>query len=141
MYVDKRLADVAAVQTLSRLNRTYPGKTDTFVLDFVNTSDRILKTFLPYYKTAKLSDVSDPNIIHGLQTKLDDVRIYTTSEVDTFDHAYFDPKGGQRQLQAQIASPVERYRERRKARFRRVTGRSWMGRSLPQGLSKLHSRL
>jgi len=115
MYVDKKLDDVAAVQTLSRLNRTYPGKTDTFVLDFVNTSDRILKAFLPYYKTARLSGVSDPNIIHDLQAKLDSARIYTSSEVDTFALAYFDPKGGQRQLQAYVAPAVERYRERRKA--------------------------
>ncbi|HWS99890.1 MAG TPA: DEAD/DEAH box helicase family protein [Pyrinomonadaceae bacterium] len=115
MYVDKKLDDVAAVQTLSRLNRTYPGKTDTFVLDFVNTSDRILKAFLPYYKTARLSGVSDPNIIHDLQTKLDSARIYTPTEVDAFALAYFDPKGGQRQLQAQVAPAVERYRKRRKA--------------------------
>lgn len=100
---------------MHNLNRTYPGKTDTFVLDFVNTSDRILKAFLPYYKTAELSDVSDPNIIHDLQTKLDGARIYTTSEVDTFALAYFDPRGGQRQLQAHVAPAVERYRERRKA--------------------------
>lgn len=115
MYVDKKLADVAAVQTLSRLNRMYPGKNDTYVLDFVNTSDRILKSFLPYYKTAELSGVSDPNIIHELQTKLDGSRIYTSPEVDTFALAYFDPKGGQKQLQAYIAPTVERYRERRKA--------------------------
>jgi len=114
MYVDKRLAGVTAVQTLSRLNRTYPGKTDTFVLDFVNAPDEILKAFLPYYKTAELANVSDPNIIHDLQSKLDAAQIYTPSEVDAFALAYFDPKGTQKQLQAHIAPAVDRYRERRR---------------------------
>lgn len=114
MYVDKKLAGVAAVQTLSRLNRIYPGKNETFVLDFVNTSEDILKAFKPYYKTARLSGVSDPNIIHDLQTKLDAARIYTPSEVDAFAFAYFDPKSGQKQMQAYIAPAVERYRERRR---------------------------
>lgn len=114
MYVDKKLAGVTAVQTLSRLNRTYPGKTETFVLDFVNTSEDILKAFKPYYKTAQLSSVSDPNIIHALQSKLDGGRIYTPSEVDAFALAYFDPESGQKQMQAHIAPAVERYRERRK---------------------------
>ena len=31
MYVDKRLAGIQAVQTLSRLNRTHPLKEDTFI--------------------------------------------------------------------------------------------------------------
>jgi type I restriction enzyme R subunit len=114
MYVDKRLSGVTAVQTLSRLNRTYPGKTDTFVLDFVNNPDEILRSFQPYYKTATLSGVSDPNIIHDLQSKLDSERIYTPSEVDAFAAVYFDPKGGQKQLQAHIAPAVDRYRERRR---------------------------
>ena len=113
MYVDKRLGGVTAVQTLSRLNRTHPGKIDTFVLDFVNKQEEILASFLPYYKTAQLSDVSDPNIIHDLQSKLDQARIYTPDEVDAFARSYFDPNDGQKQLQALIAPAVERYRERR----------------------------
>jgi type I restriction enzyme, R subunit len=115
MYVDKKLANVAAVQTLSRLNRKYPGKGETYVLDFVNSSEDMLKAFRPYYKTAELSGVSDPNIIHDLQAKLDAERIYTPSEVDAFALAYFDPKGQQRQLQAHIAPAVDRFRERRRA--------------------------
>src|SRR5262245_46497430 len=112
MYVDKKLAGVAAVQTLSRLNRTMPGKDETFVLDFVNNADEILHAFQPYYETAELANVSDPNIIHNLQMKLDQARIYTPSEVDAFAQAYFDPKGGQKQLQAYISPAVDRYRDR-----------------------------
>ncbi len=112
MYVDKRLAGVTAVQTLSRLNRTYPGKTQTFVLDFVNKDEEILAAFAPYYRTAELAGVSDPNIIHALQNKLDGERIYTEAEVDAFCAAYFDPKGTQKQLQARIAPAVDRFRVR-----------------------------
>ncbi|MFN8469372.1 MAG: type I restriction endonuclease [Caldilineaceae bacterium] len=112
MYVDKRLAGVTAVQTLSRLNRTCPGKTQTFVLDFVNKDEEILAAFAPYYRTAELAGVSDPNIIHALQNKLDGERIYTKAEVDAFCAAYFDPKGTQKLLQARIAPAVDRFRVR-----------------------------
>ena len=112
MYVDKKLAGVAAVQTLSRLNRIAPGKDDTYVLDFVNSPDEILAAFAPYYRTAELAAISDPNIIHDLQAKLDGARIYTRSEVEAFARAYFDPKGKQEQLQAYIAPAVDRFRQR-----------------------------
>lgn len=114
MYVDKKLANVAAVQTLSRLNRTTTGKDETYVLDFVNDPADILREFQKYYQKAELASVSDPNIIHDLQIKLDASRIYTPSEVDAFAKSYFDPKGGQKQLQAHIAPAVDRYRERRR---------------------------
>lgn len=114
MYVDKKLANVAAVQTLSRLNRTTTGKDETYVLDFVNDPADILRAFQPYYQKAELASVSDPNIIHDLQIKLDASRIYTPSEVDAFAKSYFDPKSGQKQLQAHIAPAVDRYRERRR---------------------------
>lgn len=114
MYVDKRLAGVAAVQTLSRLNRTAPGKDETFILDFVNDPEEILAAFAPYYQTAKLTAVTDPNLIHQLQAKLDDARLYTASEVDAFAAVFYDPKGRQQDLQAHIAPAVERYRDRRR---------------------------
>jgi len=90
MYVDKKLANIAAVQTLSRLNRTYERdrikKDQTFVLDFVNKADDILSAFLPYYKTAELSEPADPDIIHDLQAKLDAVGVYSGEDVE----AYFE---------------------------------------------------
>ncbi len=114
MYVDKKLSGVTAVQTLSRLNRTNRGKDETFVLDFVNSSDDILKAFRTYFKKAELAGVSNPDLVHNLQTKLDDYRIYLPSEVDAFAAAFFDPKGTQKALQAHIAPAVDRYRERQK---------------------------
>ncbi len=110
MYVDKKLSGVAAVQTLSRLNRIYQGKMGTFVLDFVNDPGDILKAFEPYYKTAALSGVTDPNLIHTLQSKLDQAHIYMASEVNAFADSYFDPKGTQRELQSHIAPAVDRFR-------------------------------
>ena len=72
MYVDKKLGGVECVQTLSRLNRTYPGKAEsgTFVLDFFNEPEDILGSFQPYYQTAELADVSDPDQIFDLFDKL-----------------------------------------------------------------------
>lgn len=108
MYVDKKLASVAAVQTLSRLNRTMPGKDQTFIIDFVNDPEDIRAAFQPYYETSELAGVSDPNLIHDLQTKLDASRIYTPEEVEGLVVAYF--KGRQGDMQAKVAPAVDRYR-------------------------------
>jgi type I restriction enzyme R subunit len=82
MYVDKRLGGVQAVQTLSRLNRCYPGKEQTFVVDFVNDPAEILESFKPYYETAELSGVTDPYIVNEMRAKLDGLALYDTFEVD-----------------------------------------------------------
>jgi type I restriction enzyme, R subunit len=84
MYVDKTLSDVQAVQTLSRLNRCYPGKEDTFVLDFVNKADDICQAFDPYYKATLLSEATDVNRLNDLQDQLDNFQVYSATEVRTF---------------------------------------------------------
>ena len=91
MYVDKKLVGVECVQTLSRLNRTYPNKaeTGTYVLDFFNESDEILEAFQPYYQTAELLDVSDPNLIFALQDKLRAGGIFSWQEVEQFCAAFY----------------------------------------------------
>ncbi|MCF6314073.1 MAG: DEAD/DEAH box helicase family protein [Verrucomicrobiales bacterium] len=91
MYVDKKLGGVECVQTLSRLNRNYPGKaeTGTFILDFFNEPEEILESFLPYYKTAELSDVSDPDLVFDLFEKLKAVGIFLWKEVEQFSEAFF----------------------------------------------------
>ena len=65
MYVDKRLAGIQAVQTLSRLNRAHPGKDTTYVLDFVNDAEEVLEAFKTYYTTAELGERHRPE--PGLQ--------------------------------------------------------------------------
>lgn len=82
MYVDKQLSDIKAVQTLSRLNRACPGKTDTFVLDFMNSTEVIQFAFADYYRTTILSDETDPNKLHDLKASLDDYQVYSESQVD-----------------------------------------------------------
>lgn len=109
MYVDKRLSGVLAVQTLSRLNRTYPGKDETFVLDFVNKPDEILASFQPYYRAAQLEDVTDPNIVHELQIKLDKAGVYLPTEVEQFAEAFFDPKRKQGALHAYLKPAADRF--------------------------------
>lgn len=113
MYVDKRLSGIAAVQTLSRLNRTYPGKDETFILDFVNEPEEIQAAFEPFYREAKLGGVSDPNILHDLQTKLDRAGIYLVDEAVGYCKTLFDPKQKKQSELFKYLDPArDRFRER-----------------------------
>ena len=110
MYVDKKLGGVDCVQTLSRLNRIYPGKEQTFVLDFYNEAEEIKEAFEPYYNTTELEDVTDPNIVYDMQTKLEASTIFTTTEVENYAKAFFDPKGTQASMSSAIKPAVDRYK-------------------------------
>lgn len=91
MYVDKKLHGVECVQTLSRLNRTYPGKAEsgTYILDFFNDPQDVLDAFQPYYQTAELTHVSDPNLVFDLFDKLCAEGIFTWQEVEQFAVAFY----------------------------------------------------
>ncbi|MGH2760778.1 MAG: RNA-binding domain-containing protein, partial [Actinomycetota bacterium] len=89
MLVDRKLAGVHAVQTLSRLNRTHPGKDDTFVLDFVNTSDDILAAYAPFYETT-LAGETDPNLLFDARDELNRFGVLRDEEVEAFARVYFD---------------------------------------------------
>jgi type I restriction enzyme R subunit len=82
MYVDKMLSSIKAVQTLSRLNRAHPLKTDTFVLDFMNDADTITMAFSDYYRTTVLSEETDPNKLHDLKAVLDGYQVYNDTQVN-----------------------------------------------------------
>jgi len=117
MYVDKKLGGVECVQTLSRLNRTYPGKEEsgTFILDFFNEPEDILESFQPYYQTATLADVSDPNLIFELFDKLRASGIFTWQEVGQFCRAFF-VKNKSNAAIANICKPaIERWQKRYKS--------------------------
>ena len=88
MYVDKKLSGVNAVQTLSRLNRMAPGKSDVFVLDFVNTVDDIQEAFQPYYTTTVLSRSTDPNILNDLERDVFQFKLFAGHEVEGFVENY-----------------------------------------------------
>jgi len=85
MYVDKKLRDVTAVQTLSRLNRNTRGKNSTFVLDFENTEEDIKNAFLPYYEISTLEGSTDLNKVYDLRNKIRDFMLYNYEDVDTFN--------------------------------------------------------
>ncbi|MEJ1407004.1 MAG: DEAD/DEAH box helicase family protein [Candidatus Sedimenticola sp. (ex Thyasira tokunagai)] len=87
MYLDKKISGVEAVQTLSRLNRTYPGKDETYVLDFVNEAQTILDAFKQYDDGAELESVQDINVIYDMKGILDDAGIYIFEDLEAFKQA------------------------------------------------------
>lgn len=114
MYVDKKLGGVECVQTLSRLNRTYPGKAEsgTFVLDFFNEPQDILDAFQPYFQTAELADVSNPDQIYDLFEKLKAARIFLWNEVEQFVEAFYSKNKSNAAL-ANICKPaLQRWQQR-----------------------------
>jgi type I restriction enzyme, R subunit len=102
MYVDRKLAGIQAVQTLSRLNRAYPGKDTTYVLDFSNSADAVLEAFKTYYKTAKLEGVTDPYLILNLRAELDQTGHYDDDDVDRVADVIMNPKSVQSDLVAAL---------------------------------------
>ncbi len=107
MYVDKRLAGIQAVQTLSRLNRSYRGshglKDTTYILDFVNDPDEVLKSFKPYYETAELAGVTDPDLVFNLRAKLDATGYYDDNEIERVVSVELNPRA----LQSELAAALE----------------------------------
>ena len=89
MYVDRKLAGLQAVQTLSRLNRTYPGKDRTYVLDFQNSIEDIQAAFKPYYEVTSLEANSDPNQIYELEARLKTFGILDQDEIDRFAETFY----------------------------------------------------
>lgn len=88
MYVDKVLNGVKAVQTLSRLNRAYPGKKEVFILDFANDTNTIKDSFAPYYMTTVLSEETDPNRLYDMVSEMEQHQVYTDQHVETIVELY-----------------------------------------------------
>ncbi|MDE0553597.1 MAG: type I restriction endonuclease subunit R [Candidatus Poribacteria bacterium] len=108
MYVDKTLSGIKAVQTLSRLSRSHPGKHDVFVLDFLNDADTIREAFAPFYRTTILADETDPNKLHDLQADLDGAQVYSPDQVEDFTRRYLD-EAPRDQLDPILDACVEAY--------------------------------
>jgi type I restriction enzyme R subunit len=114
MYVDKRLSGVRAVQTLSRLNRTAPGKVGTFVLDFINDRETILEAFQQYYEVTTTEQDTDPNHLYDLKTVMEGFRVVLPQELDGFVQVYFSnlklvKVAEQRKLNAFLDPAVDRF--------------------------------
>ena len=115
MYVDKRLAGIQAVQTLSRLNRAYPGKDTTYVLDFVNDTTDVLAAFKTYYTTVELSTTTDPNLVFNLRAKLDAAGHYDDFEVERVVAVQLNPNAKQSELVKALDPVQDRVMKRYKA--------------------------
>ena len=116
MYVVKKLAGVQAVQTLSRLNRIAPGKTRTFVLDFVNEEIDIFDAFKPYYETTPVGENADPQQLNGLQHKILEPGIVTPEDVSDFAQVWYrrrreHSRSDHRTMNAVLDRIVERFKE------------------------------
>ena len=121
MYVDKTLAGVKAVQTLSRLNRARPDKHDVFVLDFLNDVDTIQDAFEPYYRGTVLADETDPNKLHDLVADLDGAQVYSVEQIDSLVTQYLDGSDRDRLdpiLNDCVAAYIEELDEDEQIRFK-----------------------
>jgi type I restriction enzyme R subunit len=92
MYIDRRLAGIQAVQTLSRLNRIHPLKEDTFILDFVNDREEIREAFKTYFEGAEIGEEVDPARMYQIKSELDADGVYEASDVEHFSAVYFKPR-------------------------------------------------
>ena len=115
MYVDKRLAGIQAVQTLSRLNRAHPGKDTTYVVDFVNDAAEVLEAFKAYYTTAELAATTDPHLVFNLRAKLDSAGDYDDFEVDRVVAVELNPNAKQSDLVNALEPVLDRVMKRYKA--------------------------
>ena len=111
MFVDKTLVGLAAVQTLSRLNRIHPDKTDTFVLDFRNEAEAITEAFEPWYETT-VAVPTDPNLLHDLANRLLALQVLDQGESFAVAAILADPstpKGAHGQVYALLGPAVARF--------------------------------
>ncbi|RDD99821.1 type I restriction endonuclease subunit R [Paracoccus pantotrophus] len=121
MYIDKKIANaVEIVQTLSRLNRTFPGKDQVFIIDFVNDPNSVQAAFAQYDSGAKIEQVQDLNVIYDIKERLDTEGIYDDGHVLNFMTARYQTAaafntGGQTEHRAMFAAtqePTDTFNER-----------------------------
>ena len=114
MIVDKKLRSVKAVQTLSRLNRIYPGKNDTLIIDFVNTKDDILEAFQPFYQETTLKEEINVDLIYKIQKELRAFKVYDDDDVEELFKAYSNNSSHnarQAQCSAVLKDVVDKYND------------------------------
>ncbi|GAB3164205.1 type I restriction endonuclease subunit R [Telluribacter humicola] len=109
MFVDKKLGGVQCVQTLSRLNRTAKGKTDTFVLDFINEPEEIISAFQPFYLSTVLTGETDSYKLYELDTSIRGFHLFTKYEVEGFCKLFYSERETDAKLQPYLNAAVERW--------------------------------
>lgn len=112
MFVDKKLGGSNTVQTLSRLNRTAPGKDTTLILDFVNEPEKVQEDFQMYYGSnyMELDDQTDPNSLYEVQNTIDSFNIIYKNDIETYAQIFFIKGDNKEKLQPILNSVVERYK-------------------------------
>ncbi|KAB3519843.1 type I restriction endonuclease subunit R [Corynebacterium sp. zg254] len=106
MYVDRKLSGVMAVQTLSRLNRTFPNKPKPMVVDFINDPQTIVDSFKPYFQEAHINAEIPANALDDLGEELDNLEFYTAEEVDELGTAFVENASSEK-IQSLI-SPIRK---------------------------------
>ena len=127
MYVDKKLRDVAAVQTLSRLNRIVKGyHKKTFILDFKNTYEDINRAFAPYYRETILAETITPSDVFDLDAKIESYGIVDNDDVHAYNQFLYQEKRSSRDKQKMLAllsngyARVQRFDEKEQVNIRKV---------------------
>ena len=115
MYVDKKISGVEAVQTLSRLNRIFPGKDKTYIIDFVNDPEEILAAFQTFHRDVKMADIQQFDIVYDIKQRLDGMMIYDQAEVAAFGNAIVDRTITHQKLYALTQPATDRYNNKMKA--------------------------
>lgn len=108
MIVDKKLRGVKAVQTLSRLNRIFQGKTDTFILDFINTQEDIQEAFQPFYQETMLTGEINTDLLYQVQKNLRGYMVYTDNDINAFAKEYFG-RGNMGRMTSILQPVADRY--------------------------------
>lgn len=111
MYIDKKLSGVQCVQTLSRLNRTMSGKTDTLVLDFTNDTEDIVESFQPYYTSTILTEETDPDKLYDLIFEIEQYNLYTKYQVDEFCKEFYKNTNTDEKLHPIIDVVVDKFKD------------------------------
>lgn len=111
MFIDKPLDGIQCVQTLSRLNRTLKGKTDTFILDFVNKYEDIIRAFKPFYTTTVLSGETDKNKIYEIEKKIMQFNVFTKENVEQFAKEFYSDTASDEKFQPLLNSAVSKWNE------------------------------
>ena len=111
MYVDKRLQGLQCVQTLSRLNRSMRGKTDTFVLDFVNKPKIIQESFQPYYQGTLLVEETDPDKLYTIEQQIKEFNLFQDETVNLLVEKFYDDRVPDEELQPILDTVVNDWRE------------------------------
>lgn len=111
MYVDKKLGGVQCVQTLTRLNRTMKGKTETFILDFVNNTEDIVNSFQPYYTSTELVGETEPDKLYDIEYKIDTFQLFTQHKVNQFCEEFYKKSETDEKLHPIVDEVVENWKK------------------------------